>query len=63
MGREAGKRRSSLQVEDTSLNDGLPLINENCVYEASKNINIMFGSGKYRDLGTIQTISVEYASK
>ena len=53
IGQEAGKRRSSLQIEDASLNEGLPLINENSTYEASKNINIMFGSGKYRCRGSL----------
>ncbi|XP_065199879.1 C-myc promoter-binding protein isoform X2 [Planococcus citri] len=51
MGQEAGKRRSSMQAEEISLNDGLPLINENCVYETSKNINMIFGSGSQSDIG------------
>lgn len=46
MGQEAGRRRSSLQVEEVSLIDGSPLSNENCAYETSKNVNTMFGSGK-----------------
>lgn len=46
MGQEAGRRRSSLQVEETSLVDGLAHIKEGGLHDV-KNTNLIFGAGKW----------------
>lgn len=60
MGQEAGKRRSSLQAEEASFVDGLPLINECGVYESSKNTNVLYNTGKLLKNKTLKSYQNKY---
>lgn len=50
IGQEASRRRSSLQIDDTSLIDGFPHVNNGIIHDpSSKNASIVFGgNGKFK---------------